>query len=90
MKNRILLPIFPNLRNLRSAQMSKLMKCTMENNNGCVLAFKLRTQSKVDVEQNLDKGVPRIENHVDVQMCKFKSLKGLFLKLVYNKDNHKQ
>jgi hypothetical protein len=31
--------VFPNLR---SAQMSKLMKCTMESND-CALFFKLRT-----------------------------------------------
>jgi hypothetical protein len=70
--------------------MSKLMKRTMENNNGCALPFKLKAQSEVDAEQDLDKGVPRIGNHVDVQMCKFKSLKGLFVELFYNKNNHKQ
>ncbi len=87
MKNQILLPIFPNLR---SAQMSKLMKRTMESNNGCALPFKLRTQLEIYAEHDLDKGTPKIGNHVDVWVCKFKSLKGLFPKLVYNRDNCKQ
>jgi hypothetical protein len=63
MKNQILLPIFPNLR---SAQMSKLMKRTMESNNGCALPFKLRTQLEIYAEHDLDKGTPKIGNHVDV------------------------
>jgi hypothetical protein len=62
----------------------------MESNNGCALPFKLKTQLKMDADQNLYKGTPRIEDHVDIQVCKFKNLKGLFPKPVYNKDNHKQ
>jgi hypothetical protein len=62
----------------------------MESDNGCVLPFKLRTQLKVDAKQDLDKGAPRIGDHVDVRMCEFKSLKGLFAKPIYSKDNCKQ
>ncbi len=47
-------------------------------------------QLKVNAEQDLDKGAPRIGDHVDVLVCKFKSVKGLFPKLIYNKDNRKQ
>ncbi len=46
-KNRI--PLFVFL-NLHGAQMSKLMKSTMESNNGCALSFKLRMQLKVDAK----------------------------------------
>jgi len=46
--------------------MSKLMKHTMETNNGCTLSFKLRMQLKVDAKQDLDKGAPRIGGHADV------------------------
>jgi hypothetical protein len=38
----------------------------MKSNNGCALPFKLKTQLKVDVEQNLIIGAPRIGNYVDV------------------------
>jgi hypothetical protein len=62
----------------------------MENNNRCALLFKLKMQLKVDAKKNLDNGAPRIGDHVDVQVCKFKSLKGLFPMLVYNKHNRKQ
>jgi hypothetical protein len=47
-------------------------------------------QLKVDAKQDLDKGAPKIRDHVDVRVCKFKTLKWLFRKLVYNKDNPKQ
>lgn len=67
--------VFPNLV---STQMSKLMKHTMEINNDCSLPFKLWTQLKVDVEQNLNKGSPRNGDHVDVWVCSFKTLKGFF------------
>jgi hypothetical protein len=70
--------------------MSKLMKHTMESNNGCTLFLKLRTQLKVDAKQDLDKGAPRVGDYVDVQVCKFESLKGLFAKPIYSKDNCKQ
>jgi hypothetical protein len=60
------------------------------SNNGCALPSKLRTQLKVDAKQDLDTGAPRIGNHVDVQVCKFKSFKGLFPELVYSKKNYKQ
>jgi len=66
------------------------MKCTMESNNGCALPLKLKTQLKVNAKHNLNEGALRIRNHVDVQVCKFKSFKGLFPELVYNKDNRKQ
>jgi hypothetical protein len=65
------------------------MKHTMSN-NGCALPSKLRTQLKFDAKQDLDKGAPKIGNHVDVRMCKFKSFKGLFLEFIYSIDNCKQ
>jgi hypothetical protein len=52
--------------------------------------LKLRMQLNVDAKQDLDKGAPTIGGHVDVWVCKFKSLKGLVIELVYNKDNCKQ
>jgi hypothetical protein len=66
------------------------MKCAMESNNGCALPFKLRLYLEIDVKQDLNKGAPRIGDHVDVQVCKFKSLKGLIPKFIYSKDNCKQ
>jgi hypothetical protein len=66
------------------------MKCTMESNNGCALPLKLKTQLKINAIHNLNEGALRIGNHVNVRVCKFKSLRGLFLELVYNKDNYKQ
>ncbi len=69
------------------AQMFKLMKHTMESGIACSLPFKLKTQSKIDVQQDLDKGALKNGDHVDVWMCKFKTFKGLFPKPVYNKDN---
>ncbi len=71
------------------SQMPKLMKHTMESNIACSLPFKLRTQSEIDAKQDLDKGAPKNGDHVDVQVCKFKTFKGLFPKHVYNKDNKK-
>jgi hypothetical protein len=62
----------------------------MEINTTYPLPFKLRTQSEFDAKQDLDKGTPTNGDHVDVRMCKFKTLKGLFHKLVYSKDNRKQ
>jgi hypothetical protein len=62
----------------------------MESNITFFLPFKLRTQLEINVKWDWDKGTPRNGNHVDVQMCKFKTLKGLFHELVYNKDNQKQ
>jgi hypothetical protein len=62
----------------------------MESDNGCALPLKLKTQLKVNAKHDLNEGAPRIGNHVDVGVCKFKSLKGLFHMLVYIKTNHKQ
>jgi hypothetical protein len=62
----------------------------MENNIVCSLLFKLRTQSKIDAEQDLNKNTLINEDHVDIQVCKLKTFKGLLPKLVYNKDNQKQ
>ncbi len=63
------------------------MKHTMESNSACSLPFKLRTQSEIDAKQDLDKGTPTSGDHVDVRMCKFKTLKGLFLEPIYSKNN---
>jgi len=65
------------------------MKHTMESKNDCSLPFKLWTRLQVDVEQDLDKGSPKSGDHVDVQVCRFKTIKGLFLKPIYNKNNWK-
>jgi len=65
------------------------MKHTMESNNDCSLPFKLWTQLEVDVEQNLNKGSPRSGDYVDVWVCTFKTLKGLFLEPIHNKNNWK-
>jgi hypothetical protein len=48
------------------AQMFKLMKHTMESGIACSLPFKLKTQSKIDVQQDLDKGALKNGDHVDV------------------------
>jgi len=65
------------------------MKQTMESNNDCSLPFKLWTQLEVDAKQNLNKGSPRNGDHVDVWVCSFKTLKGFFLKPIYNENNWK-
>jgi len=85
--NHIPIPIFFNMC---FAQMFKFMKHTMENNTTCSLLFNLKTQSKIDVEQDLNKSTIINGDHVDVWVCKFKTLKGLLPKLIYNKDNRKQ
>jgi hypothetical protein len=60
----------------------------MKSNNRCALPFKLRKQLEINVEQDLDKGVLRIGDHVDIRVFKIKSLKGLLPKPIYNKNNH--
>jgi hypothetical protein len=62
----------------------------MESDNGCALLLKLNTQLKINARHDLNEGAPRIGKHVDVGVCKFKSLKGLFHMLVYSTTNHKQ
>jgi hypothetical protein len=42
------------------------MKHTMENNTTCSLLFNLKTQSKIDVEQDLNKSTIINGDHVDV------------------------
>jgi hypothetical protein len=74
--------MFPNLVN---AQLSKELKQQIENNDVFSIQLKLRTQVEVDAKIALEK-VPINGEHIHVQVCRFKSLKGLLSKPHYNKQ----
>ncbi len=74
--------MFPNLAN---AQVLKEVKRQIKKNDVSSIQLKLRTQVEVDAETTLEK-IPINDEHIHVQMCKFKSFKRLLSKPRYNKQ----
>ncbi len=62
------------LPNLTIAQLSKVLKQQIENNDASSIQLKLQTQIDVDAKTTLKK-TPINGKHVHVQVCNFKILK---------------
>jgi hypothetical protein len=67
----ICIPVLPNLT---IAQLSKVLKQQIENNDASSIQLKLQTQIDVDAKTTLKK-TPINGKHVHVQVCNFKILK---------------
>jgi hypothetical protein len=50
------------------------------------LKLKTRTQADIDAKTTLKRTLVNVE-HIHVQVCRFKSLKGLFPKLCYSREH---
>jgi hypothetical protein len=74
--------MFPNWVN---AQLLKELKWQIENIDASSIQLKLRIQVEVDAKMALEKA-PINGEHIHVQVCRFKSLKGLLPKRCYNKQ----
>jgi len=68
--------------------LSKELKQHIKKNDASSIELKTRTQADVDVKISLEKAPINVE-HVRVQVCKFKFLKGLLLEPHYNKEHRK-
>ncbi len=77
--------MFPNLVN---AQLSKELKQQIENNDASSIQLNLRTWVEIDAKIALEKSLINCE-HIHVQVCMFKSLKGLLLKPQYSRQCQK-
>ncbi len=81
----ICIPVLPNLT---IAQLSKVLKRQIENNDASLIQLKLRTQIDVDAKTTLEK-TPINGEHVHVQVCNFKTLKELLPRPCYSKHHKK-
>jgi hypothetical protein len=70
--NPISIPVLPNLVN---AQLSKELKWHIEKNDASSIWLKTRTQANIDAKTALERAPINVE-HVHVQLCRFKSMKG--------------
>ncbi len=81
----ISIPMFPNLAN---AQLLKKLKWQIKNNDVYSFQLKLRTRVELDAKIALEKALINGE-HIHVQVCRFKSFKGLLPEPCYNKQCRK-
>ncbi len=70
--------MFPNLANV---QLLKKLKWQIKNNDVSFIHLKLRIQVEVDAKKTLKKA-PINGEHIHVQVCRFKSLKGYCQNLI--------
>ncbi len=77
--------VFPNSAN---AQLLKELKWQIQNNDTSFIQLKLGTQVEVEAETTLEEALINGE-HIHVQVCRFKSLKGLLLEPHYNRQCQK-
>ncbi len=76
------------LPNLVNVQLLKELKRQIEKNDASSIQLKMRTQTDIDASMALDRAPVNAE-HVHVQMCKFKSLKGFLPKPHYTREHRK-
>jgi hypothetical protein len=60
----------------------------LKKNDASSIQLKMRTQADVDVEMALERNLVNAE-HVHVQVCRFKSLKGLLPQPLYTREHRK-
>jgi hypothetical protein len=70
---------------LVNAKLSKYLKWQIENNDVYSIQLKLRTEVEINAKTALEK-VPINGGHIHVQVCRFKSFKGLLPEPCYNKQ----